>query len=71
MGEVWDLSAPENPRRIWTETAQSGIPTKSWVAGVPCGDVLLAPRAPYLKVVTVPRPSQVPTGAVTWGVVKP
>jgi hypothetical protein len=66
LGEVWDLTAPGSPRRVWKEVAGSGIPTKSWVAGVPCGDVLLAPRAPYLKVVTVPRPSQVPTGAVTW-----
>jgi hypothetical protein len=65
-GELWDLSVPEKPRRIWKEEARSGMSTKSWVAGVPAGDVLLAPRAPYLKVVTVPRPSQVPVGTVTW-----
>jgi hypothetical protein len=69
-GELWDLTDPESPRRIWTEVARSGLPTKSWVAGVPSGEVLLAPRAPYLKVVTVPRPSQVPTGTVSWAAVK-
>jgi hypothetical protein len=65
-GELWDLTAPDKPRRIWKEAAEGDISTKSWVAGVPTGDVLLAPRAPYLKVVTVPRPSQVPSGAMTF-----
>jgi hypothetical protein len=65
-GELWDLSVPEKPRRIWREAVQPGTSTKSWVAGAPAGDVLLAPRPSYLKAVTVPRPSQVPAGKVTW-----
>jgi hypothetical protein len=65
-GELWDLSVPAKPRRIWKEGTQPAGSTKSWVAGVPAGDVLLAPRPSYLKAVTVPRPSQVPDGKVTW-----
>jgi hypothetical protein len=65
-GELWDLSVPEKPRRVWKEEVRRGVSTKSWVAGVPAGEVLLAPRPSYLKVVTVPRPSQVPAGKVTW-----
>jgi hypothetical protein len=63
---LWDLSVPEKPRRVWKEEGQRGGSTKSWVAGAPAGDILLAPRPSYLKVVTVPRPSQVPAGKVTW-----
>ena len=65
-GELWDLSVPETPRRIWQEAAQEGVSIKSWVSGVPAGDVLLAPRPTGLKVVTVPRPSQVPAEKITW-----
>jgi hypothetical protein len=65
-GELWDLSIPEKPRRVWKEEGQRGGSTKSWVAGAPSGEILLAPRPSYLKVVTVPRPSQVPAGKVTW-----
>jgi hypothetical protein len=65
-GELWDLSVPEKPRRVWKEEVPRGESTKSWVAGVPAGEVLLAPRPSYLKAVTVPRPSQVPAGKVTW-----
>jgi hypothetical protein len=65
-GELWDLSVPEKPRWVWKEVVQRGVSTKSWVAGVPAGGVLLARRPSYLKVVTVRRPSQVPAGKVTW-----
>jgi hypothetical protein len=65
-GELWDLSVPEKPRRIWKEAVPRGSSTKSWVCGMPAGEVLLAPRPSYLKAVTVPRPSQVPAGKVTW-----
>jgi hypothetical protein len=33
---------------------------------VPTANLLLGPRLPYLKVMTVPRPSQVPSGPLTW-----
>jgi hypothetical protein len=64
--ELWDLTIPEKPRRLWKEPARPGESTKSWVAGVPAGEVLLAPRPNYLKAVTTPRPSQVPAGTLTW-----
>jgi hypothetical protein len=65
-GELWDLGAPEKPRRVWKELAQPAGATKSWVAGALAGDVLLAPRPSYLRAITIPRPSQVPGGKVTW-----
>jgi hypothetical protein len=65
-GELWDLSVPEKPRRIWKETIPPAGTSKSWVAGALAGDVLLAPRPSYLKAITVPRPSQVPGGKLTW-----
>jgi hypothetical protein len=63
---LWYLSIPEKPRRVCKEEGQRGESTKSWLAGAPSGEILLAPRPSYLKVVTVPRPSQVPAGKVTW-----
>jgi hypothetical protein len=65
-GEAWDLSVPEKPRLVWKETPGGEAGMKSWVAGLPKGEVLLAPRQAHLKVVTVPRPSQVPEGQITW-----
>ncbi len=65
--QLWDFSQPEKPQKIWEETGrQSVYGDYAWQGGVPVGPVLLVPELPQLKVVTVPRPSQAPTGKVTW-----
>jgi hypothetical protein len=64
--QLWDFSQPEKPRLIWEETGQDSYGAYAWQAGVPVGPVLLVPQLPQLKVLTVPRPSQVPTGRLTW-----
>jgi hypothetical protein len=70
-----DFSDPARPKTVTsvpTNGGGSGDRVLVWgdrafyTAGVPAGDVLLAPRPSYLKAVTVPRPSQVPDGKVTW-----
>jgi hypothetical protein len=64
--ELWDFSRPEKPRQIWKEPASGDdYGAYAWQAGVPLGPVLLIPQMPGLKVVTVPRPSQVPAGNLT------
>ena len=59
---LWDFSDPAHPRKLWQETVEGDYDRYGWQAGVPKGEVLLSPRLPYLKVLTVPRPSQVPPG---------
>ena len=51
---------------IWEEKSDFYYDAHAWQGGVPVGEVLLAPKLPHLKVMTVPRPSQVPEGTVSW-----
>jgi hypothetical protein len=64
--QLWDFSQPEKPRQIWEETGQDPYGPHAWQAGVPVGPVLLIPQLPQLKVMTVPRPPQVPAGKLVW-----
>jgi hypothetical protein len=64
--QLWDFSQPDQPRQIWEETGGGPYGAYSWQAGVPVGPVLLVPQLSVLKVMTVPRPSQVPAGTLTW-----
>ena len=64
--QLWDFSQPEKPRRIWEETGPDAYGSYAWQAGVPVGPVLLVPQLPQLKILTVPRPSQVPAGRLAW-----
>ena len=64
--QLWDFSRPEAPRQIWEEPGPDVYGSYAWQAGVPVGLVLLVSQLPQLKVLTVPRPSQVPQGKVAW-----
>jgi hypothetical protein len=64
--QLWDFSRPEQPRRIWQESGVGPYGYYAWQAGVPVGPVLLVPQLSVLKVLTVPRPAQVPAGKLTW-----
>ncbi len=64
--QLWDFSRPEEPRKIWEETGKGPYGFYAWQGGVPVGPVLLVPQLSVLKVITVPRPPQVPTGKLTW-----
>lgn len=63
--QLWDFSQPDSPRPIWEETGQDVYGSYAWQAGVPVGPVLLVPQLPQLKIITVPRPSQIPQGKVS------
>ena len=64
--QLWDFSQPAKPRVIWEEPAADVYGSYAWQAGVPVGPVLLVPQLPQLRVLTVPRPSQVPPAKVAW-----
>jgi hypothetical protein len=64
--QIWDFSRPEAPRMLWEEKGTGGYDAYAWQGGQPIGEMLLAPKLPYLKVMSVPRPSQLPTGILTW-----
>ena len=64
--QLWDFTRPEQPGRIWEESGEGPYGYYAWQAGVPVGPVLLVPQLSVLKVITVPRPSQVPAGKLTW-----
>lgn len=64
--QIWDFRDPAKPVRIWEEQSALDYDLHAWQAGVPIGEVLLAPKLPHLKVMTIPRPSQVPAGRLTW-----
>jgi hypothetical protein len=64
--QLWDFHRPEEPRVLWEEPTEFPYDTYGWEAGVPVGGALLAPKLAHLKVMTAPRPSQVPAGKVTW-----
>ncbi len=64
--QLWDFSRPERPVRIWQESGEGPYGYYAWQAGVPVGPVLLVPQLAELKVITVPRPSQVPVDTLSW-----
>jgi hypothetical protein len=64
--QLWDFTDAEHPRKLWEEAVEGDYDRYGWQAGVPTGELLLAPRLPYLKAMTAPRPSQVPTGRLEW-----
>lgn len=64
--QIWDFRDPAKPVRIWEEHSDMDYDLHAWQAGAPVGEVLLAPKLPHLKVMTIPRPSQVPAGRLTW-----
>jgi hypothetical protein len=64
--QLWDFSRPEEPRLLWEEPTEFPYDSYGWQGGVPVGGALLAPKLAHLKVMTAPRPSQVPAGKVTW-----
>jgi hypothetical protein len=64
--QLWDFTRPEQPSKIWEESGEGPYGYYAWQAGVPVGPVLLVPQLSVLKVITVPRPSQVAAGKLTW-----
>ncbi len=64
--QLWDFTRPEQPSKIWEESGEGPYGYYAWQAGVPVGPVLLVPQLSVLKVITVPRPSQVAAGKLIW-----